>query len=75
MTIPLKMTIEMILTPLFTLGLSLGLTYLTIPVVATHIGPMSVFSDVFSGGGNSSNPINEFDPINKEISVAETIKW
>jgi len=34
---------------------------------------MSVFSDVFTGGGNSSNPINEFDPINKEIYVTETI--
>jgi plastocyanin len=55
--------------------LSLGLSNLTIPVVATHIGPMSVFSDVFTGGGNSSNPINEFDPINKEIYVTETIKW
>jgi hypothetical protein len=75
MTITLKMTIEIILTLLFTLGLSLGHTYVTIPVVATHIGPMSVFSDVFTGGGNSSNPINEFDPINKEIYVTETIKW
>jgi hypothetical protein len=75
MTIPLKMTIETILTLLFTLGLSLGHTYVTIPVVATHIGPMSVFSDVFTGGGNSSNPINEFDPINKEMYVTETIKW
>ena len=75
MTIPLIMTIVMILTLLFTLGLSLGLSNLTIPVVARHIGPMSVFSDVFTGGGNSSNPINEFDSINKEIYVTETIKW
>lgn len=75
MTIPLKITIVMILILLFTLGLSLGLSNLTIPVVATHIGPMSVFSDVFTGGGNSSNPINEFDPFNKEIYVTETIKW
>jgi hypothetical protein len=75
MTITLKMTIEIILTLLFTLRLSLGHTYVTIPVVATHIGPMSVFSDVFTGGANSSNPINEFDPINKEIYVTETIKW
>ena len=75
MTIPLIMTIVMILILLFTLGLSLGLSNLTIPVVATHIGPMSVFSDVFTGGGNSSNPINEFDPFNKEIYVTETIKW
>jgi hypothetical protein len=64
----------LILTLLFTLGLSLGLTCLTIPVVATHIG-LSLFSDVFTGGGNSSNRINEFDPINKEIYVTETIKW
>jgi plastocyanin len=75
MTIPLKMIIVVILTLLFTLGLSLGLSNLIIPVVATHIGLMSVFSDVFTGGGNSNNPINEFDPINKEIYVTETIKW
>ncbi|HET6726979.1 MAG TPA: hypothetical protein VFH19_03010 [Nitrososphaeraceae archaeon] len=69
------MTIVVILILLFTLGLSLGLFNPTMPVVATHIGPMSVFSDVFTGGGNSSNPINQFDPINKEIYVTETIKW
>jgi plastocyanin len=73
--VQLKMTIVVILILLFTLGLSLGLFNPTMPVVATHIGPMSVFSDVFTGGGNSSNPINQFDPINKEIYVTETIKW
>ncbi len=72
--VQLKMTIVVILILLFT-GLSLGLFNPTIPVVATHIGPMSVFSDVFTGGGNTSNPINQFDPINKEIYVTETIKW
>ena len=75
MTIPLIMTIIVILILLFTIGLSLGFSNLIIPAVATHIGPMSVFSDVFTVGGNSSNPINEFDPINKEIYVTETIKW
>jgi hypothetical protein len=75
MTIRLTMTIAVILTLLFTLGLSLGLSNLTIPVAATHIGPLRVFSDVFTGGGNSSTPINEFDPFNKEIYVTETIKW
>ena len=30
---------------------------------------------VFTGGGNNSNPINEFDPINKEIHITEIIKW
>jgi hypothetical protein len=73
--VQLKMTIVVILILLFTLGLSLGLFNPTMPVVATHIGPMSVFSDVFTGGGNSSYPINQFDPINKEIYVTETIKW
>lgn len=75
MTVQLKMTIVEILTLLFTLGLSLGLFNVTMPVVATHFGPISIFSDVFTGKGNSSNPINEFDPINKEIYVTETIKW
>ena len=75
MTIPLIMTIIVIQILLFTIGLSLGFSNLIIPAVATHIGPMSVFSDVFTVGGNSSNPINEFDPINKEIYVTETIKW
>jgi hypothetical protein len=73
--VQLKMTIVVILILLFTLGLSLGAFNPTMPIVATHIGPMSVFSDVFTGGGNSTNPINQFDPINKEIYVTETIKW
>jgi hypothetical protein len=60
---------------LFALGLSLGLFNFIMPAVASHFGSIRVFSDVFTGGGNSSNPINEFDPLNKEIYVTETIKW
>jgi len=73
--IQLIMTIVVIVILLFALGLSLGLFNRIMPAVASHFGSISVFSDVFTGGGNSSNPINEFDPLNKEIYVTETIKW
>jgi len=69
------MTIVVIVILLFALGLSLGLFNRIMPAVASHFGSIRVFSDVFTGGGNSSNPINEFDPLNKEIYVTETIKW
>jgi len=45
------------------------------PAIASHFGSIRVFTDVFTGGGNSSNPINAFDPLNKEVYVTETIKW
>jgi len=73
--IQLIMTIVVIVILLFALGLSLGLFNRIMPAVASHFGSIRVFSDVFTGGGNSSNPINEFDPLNKEIYVTETIKW
>lgn len=73
--VELKMTIVVFVILLFALGLSIGLFNLIMPAVASHFGSIRVFSDVFTGGGNSSNPINEFDPLNKEIYVTETIKW
>jgi hypothetical protein len=73
--VQLKTTIVMIVILLFLLGLSLGLFNIIMPAVASHFGSIAVFSDVFTGGGNSSYPINEFDPLNKEIYVTETIKW
>jgi plastocyanin len=45
------------------------------PVFGYHLGPISIYSDVYSGGGNSSKPINEFDPVNKEIFAGEAVKW
>jgi plastocyanin len=45
------------------------------PAFAYHFGPVNIYSDVYAGGGNSSSPINEFDPVNKEIFAGETIKW
>jgi hypothetical protein len=73
--VELKMTFVVFVILLFALGLSIGLFNLIMPAVASHFGSIMVFSDVFTGGGNSSNPINEFDPLNKEIYVTETIKW
>jgi hypothetical protein len=73
--VELKMTIVVFVILLFALGLSIGLFNLIMPAVASHFGSIRVFSDVFTGGGNSSNPINEFDPLNEEIYVTETIKW
>jgi hypothetical protein len=73
--VELKMTFVVFVILLFALGLSIGLFNLIMPAVASHFGSIRVFSDVFTGGGNSSNPINEFDPLNKEIYVTETIKW
>lgn len=34
-----------------------------------------VYSNVYTGGGNTSIPLNQFDPIEKEIVTGESIKW
>lgn len=44
-------------------------------VFAYHFGNIAVYSDVSVGGGNSSTPINRFDPIGREIYAGETVKW
>jgi len=44
-------------------------------VQAFHFGKISIFSDVFTGKGNSSKPINQFDPLNREIYAGDVIKW
>lgn len=46
-----------------------------ISVFGNHFGSVIIYSDVYTGGGNSSNPINEFDPVKKEIYSGETVKW
>jgi len=38
-----------------------------IPAFGKYFGDIKVYSDVYTGGGNSSKPINQFDPVNKEI--------
>lgn len=40
-----------------------------------HFGPINIYSDVFTGSGNTSIPLNEFDPVKKEIFTGESIKW
>ena len=40
-----------------------------------HFGPIIIYSDVYTGGGNSSEPSNEFDPVNKTIFTGESVKW
>ena len=44
-------------------------------VNGVHFGNIRVYSNVYTGGGNTSMPLNEFDPIKKEIYTGETIKW
>lgn len=41
----------------------------------SHFGSVTIYSDVYAGSGNSSNPVNEFDPVEKEIFSGETVKW
>ena len=45
------------------------------PIFGFHFGAIKIYSDVYTGGGNSSKPINQFDPVNKEVYTGETIKW
>lgn len=45
------------------------------PVFGFHFGRISIFSDVYTGAGNSTSPINKFDPVNREIYTNETVKW
>ena len=40
-----------------------------------HFGSTVIYSDVFTGSGNTSKPINEFDPVNREIYSGEIVKW
>ena len=40
-----------------------------------HLGSTVIYSDVFTGSGNTSKPINEFDPVNREIYTGEIVKW
>jgi len=44
-------------------------------VFGSHFGDIRIYSNVYTGVGNTSSPINEFDPMNKEIYVGESIKW
>jgi plastocyanin len=38
-------------------------------------GKITVASNVYTGGGNSSNHINKFDPVNREVYANETVQW
>ena len=44
-------------------------------VYGIHFGDLRIYSNVYTGGGNTSMPLNEFDPIKKEIFAGESIKW
>jgi len=46
-----------------------------VTVQAFHFGKISIFSDVFTSKSNSSKPINQFDPLNREIYSGDVIKW
>ena len=43
--------------------------------VFAPLGSYMIYSDVYTGGGNTSMPLNEFDPVNKTIYAGESIKW
>ncbi len=57
------------------LGSSLSVSNSNSVVFAFHFGTTRIYSDVYTGAGNSSAPINEFDPENREIYTGETVKW
>lgn len=47
---------------------------MNLQVFAT-LGSFMIYSDVYTGGGNTSMPLNIFDPVNKTIYTGESIKW
>jgi hypothetical protein len=57
------------------LSFSLIIFNFNIPVFGSDFGSIKIYSDVYTGGGNSSKPINQFDPVNKEVYTTETVKW
>ena len=48
---------------------------ISLQAFAFHLGPIIIYSDVYTGRGNTSIPLNEFDPVKKEIFAGESIKW
>lgn len=57
------------------LSFSLIIFNFNTPALGAEFGNIKVYSDIYTGGGNTSKPINQFDPVNKEIYVGQTIKW
>jgi plastocyanin len=43
--------------------------------VFAPLGSFMIYSDIYTGGGNTSMPLNIFDPVNKTIYAGESIKW
>ena len=41
----------------------------------SHFGSVTIYSDVYAGSGSSNKPVNEFDPVEKEIYSGEIVKW
>lgn len=70
-----KIITAIVLSLLLSIMMGFYITNYCVNVQAFHFGKISIFSDVFTGRGNSSKPINEFDPLNREIYTGETIKW
>ena len=71
----MKITTLVILCLVFALGFSLSVSNSNSIVFGFHLGTTRIYSDVYTGGGNNSKPINEFDPLNREIYTGETVKW
>jgi len=67
--------ITCILWGIFFVGFTLTFSIVTIPVNGSHFGIISIASNIYTGGGNSSFSINKFDPINKEVYATETVQW
>ena len=72
---PSKITIALILVFFLNAILGITLSSLIVPVLGFHFGTITIFSNIYTGGGNSSNHIHEYDPINKEVYTSETVKW
>ena len=65
----------LILVLVSSLSFSVMIFSFNISVYGSHFGTTIIYSDVFTGKGNSSKPINQFDPLNREIYAGEIVKW
>jgi len=65
-TIEMKIITLAVLCLVLVLGSSLSVSNSNSVVFAFHFGTTRIYSDVYTGAGNSSAPINEFDPENRD---------
>lgn len=75
MTLTTKIVTLAVLILILSVAMGFYIMNYRVTVHAFHFGQVSIFSDVFTGKGNSSKPINQFDPLNREIYTGDVVKW